>query len=110
MISRRRIALTGSTGAMLLAGVVSACLVSMGCTSDDNNAMMSTGGSAGNAGAAGGGGGENTAGAGGSAGADADGSTSTLYSRLGGHMGIRMAVDAIVADELKDPELASFFA
>lgn len=47
------------------------------------------------------------------AGADAGGSgdamANTLYSRLGGHAGIRSAVNAIVAQELKDPEIASFF-
>jgi hypothetical protein len=33
----------------------------------------------------------------------------TLYSRLGGHSGIRGAIDAIVAAELADPEIASYF-
>jgi hypothetical protein len=33
-----------------------------------------------------------------------------LYSRLGGHSGIRSALNAVVADELKDPEIAAFFA
>lgn len=37
-------------------------------------------------------------------------STSTLYSRLGGHSGIRSAVDAVVAAELKDQNIAAFFA
>ncbi len=35
--------------------------------------------------------------------------TTTLYSRLGGHAGIRSAVDAIVTEELKDAEIAAFF-
>jgi len=36
-------------------------------------------------------------------------STSTLYERLGFHAGIRAAVDKIVAAELGDPKIASFF-
>jgi truncated hemoglobin YjbI len=38
-----------------------------------------------------------------------EGSTSTLYTRLGGHAGIRTAVDKIVQQELGDPKIASFF-
>ncbi len=41
--------------------------------------------------------------------ASAEGSTSLLYTRLGGHAGIRSAVDAIVRAELGDPKIASFF-
>jgi hypothetical protein len=33
----------------------------------------------------------------------------TLYARLGGHAGIRAAVDAVVQAELADPDLASYF-
>lgn len=33
----------------------------------------------------------------------------TLYARLGGNEGIKKAVHAIVVEELKDPELASYF-
>lgn len=40
--------------------------------------------------------------------ASADGG-STLYSRLGGRAGIAGAVDAIVTQELMDPEIASYF-
>lgn len=36
-------------------------------------------------------------------------SASTLYSRLGGKNGIRTALNAIVEEELKDPETASYF-
>lgn len=39
-----------------------------------------------------------------------DAGTGALYTRLGGHAGIRNAVNAVVAEELKDPEIASFFA
>ncbi|MFN9809794.1 MAG: group I truncated hemoglobin [Deltaproteobacteria bacterium] len=35
---------------------------------------------------------------------------STLYTRLGGRSGIAAAVDAIVADEVADAEIAAFFA
>jgi hypothetical protein len=35
--------------------------------------------------------------------------TATLYGRLGGHAGIRAAVNAIVAQEVLDPDIASFF-
>ncbi len=38
-----------------------------------------------------------------------DSGVKSLYARLGGHAGIRAAIDAIVADELKDTEVASFF-
>jgi hypothetical protein len=41
--------------------------------------------------------------------ASTEAATSTLYSRLGGHAGIRKAVDAIVAAELMDTKIASFF-
>jgi hypothetical protein len=33
----------------------------------------------------------------------------TLYERLGGHAGIRAAVDLVVAAELMDPDIASYF-
>ncbi len=36
-------------------------------------------------------------------------SANTLYTRLGGHAGIRAAIDAIVAQELMDPDIASYF-
>lgn len=42
--------------------------------------------------------------------ADAGDAGSTLYTRLGGNAGIKTAIDAIVADELKDPEIAAFFS
>jgi hypothetical protein len=38
-----------------------------------------------------------------------DASASTLYQRLGGHSGIRSAVDAIVGAELTDAKIASYF-
>jgi hypothetical protein len=37
------------------------------------------------------------------------GAAGSLYSRLGGNAGIKTAVGAIVAEELKDPEIASYF-
>lgn len=39
-----------------------------------------------------------------------DSTASTLYDRLGKNAGLKSAMDAIVADELKDPEIAAFFA
>jgi truncated hemoglobin YjbI len=39
-----------------------------------------------------------------------DSTASTLYDRLGKNAGIKAAVDAIVADELKDAEIAAFFS
>ena len=41
--------------------------------------------------------------------ADSGTQTGTLYARLGGHKGIRGAVELVVAAELKDPEIASNF-
>jgi truncated hemoglobin YjbI len=42
-------------------------------------------------------------------GTDSGTQAGTLYARLGEHKGIRAAVDAVVAAELKDPEIASSF-
>lgn len=39
-----------------------------------------------------------------------DSTASTLYDRLGKNAGLKSALDAIVADELKDPEIAAFFS
>src|SRR5271170_8284265 len=50
--------------------------------------------------------------AGGGAGSDsgaAHADAGTLYERLGGHAGIRSAVNAVVQAELGDPDLASYF-
>ncbi len=93
-----------STGAICFAAVCALGWVIAGCT-DDNASTTPTGSS----GAAGSGGSGGTAGSGGSAGGAGDASDS-LYTRLGGHAGIRGAVEAIVGAELKDPEIASFFA
>jgi hypothetical protein len=38
-----------------------------------------------------------------------DGGTTTLYERLGGHSGIRSAVNAIVGQELMNTDIASYF-
>jgi hypothetical protein len=38
-----------------------------------------------------------------------DAATTTLYQRLGGHAGIRSAINAIVGAELMDAKIASFF-
>jgi truncated hemoglobin YjbI len=42
--------------------------------------------------------------------APSSGTSTTLYDRLGGHSGIRNAVQAVVAAELKDQEIAALFA
>ena len=41
--------------------------------------------------------------------AGAEGGASTLYSRLGEHAGIRGAINAIVAAELADPDIQTYF-
>jgi hypothetical protein len=41
--------------------------------------------------------------------AEPSASADSLYVRLGSHAGITMAVSAIVTEELKDPEIASYF-
>jgi hypothetical protein len=39
----------------------------------------------------------------------ADSGSSSLYTRLGGHAGIRGAIDAIVGKELADPDIVTYF-
>ena len=80
---------------VLVAGVGAALV---GCGSDDDSST-----------AGGGSGGKCGTGAGGAAAGGADGA-STLYSRLGGHEGIKAAIGAIVTAELADDDIASFFA
>lgn len=77
-----------------------------GCGSDDDN--TGGGGSSGRAGSAGKAG-SGDAGSGEDAGAGGT-TSSTLYERLGGHDGITAAVTAIVGEELKDDDIATFFA
>ena len=95
----------------LLAGA--GCAV-VACSSDgdDTAAAGGSGGSAGKASSGGSAGKSSTAGTGavaegGAAGAAAEG---TIYDRLGGNTGIRGAVEAIVAAEVKDPMIASYFS
>ena len=83
---------------VLVGGAVALCLgaVAIGCSDDDDKTATS-----------------NTAMDSGVIVADS-GSTvvdsgTTLYQRLGGNTGIRAAVDAIVAEELKDAQIAAFF-
>jgi hypothetical protein len=78
----------------LLAGV--SCAVAA-CSSNGDDSAASAG-AGGTGGAASGG----TAGKG--------GAPSTLYDRLGGNDGIATAVDAIVAAEVGDPDIASYFS
>jgi truncated hemoglobin YjbI len=99
---------------LLFAGA-SACVVA--CGSDDDpvasnggsggKSGASTAGTAGKAGSGGTSGSGVEAGAGGEAGG---GVTTTLYERLGGHDGIAAAVHAIVLEELKDPNIATYFS
>jgi truncated hemoglobin YjbI len=67
-------------------------VAAVGCTDDDTAVTTTT----------------TDAGAGEAAATDS-GKTDTLYKRLGEHKGIRAALEAVVTDELKDPEVASFF-
>ena len=43
-------------------------------------------------------------------GSTTDTGTSTLYARLGGHDGIKAKIASIVSEEVKDPDIASYFA
>ncbi len=102
---------------VLLAGA-GACAV--GCGSDDDSTPAATAGtggqrtagsggkgSAGTSGKGGASGSPDEAGAGGEGGL---GNTGTLYERLGGHDGIAAALDAIVTEELKDPNIVTYFS
>ena len=71
----------------LFASIVMAAAVAMnGCSSSDSPAAATDSGTS------------------------ADTSGGSLYDRLGKNAGIKGAVDAIIADELKDPEIAAFFS
>jgi len=106
---------------LLCFAAAGACAVA--CSSDEDTGPVSGAGAGGKGGTGGKGGAGGTAasagkgGAGGTAGGVAAGAggeggaiESTLYSRLGEHAGIRAAVDAIVAEEVKDPIIASYFS
>jgi hypothetical protein len=69
------------------------------CTSDSTSSSSSSGAS---------GSSTSSSSSGGSSSGDG-GTSTTLYERLGKRDGIAKAVDAIVAEELKDPEIASYF-
>ena len=79
-----------------LLGVCAALAFATACGDDDDGADAGTGGDAGVTAD----GGSTTDG----------GSADTLYDRLGGNAGIAGAVDAIVAAQVQDPEIAAFFA
>ncbi len=79
-----------------------------GGTGDDSGTSSSSGGSS--SGSSSGSG--SSGGSSGSSGAATDGggdAGSTLYSRLGGHAGIRGAVNAVVAQELMDTDIQTYF-
>lgn len=79
--------------------------MAVGCGSDDDSTPVGTGGksAAGAAGKAGG----STAGDTGEGGEG--GAATTLYERLGGYNNIEKVVGKIVAAEVQDPDIASFF-
>lgn len=81
---------TRGVGIGTLAMAIALAMTATACSGDDAGA--SSGGASGGM----------SSGAGG-------GSAGTLYDRLGKKDGIAKAVDAIVAEELKDPEIASYF-
>jgi hypothetical protein len=81
-----------------------------GGTSSGGSAGKGSGGTGASAGKGATGGTTNTAGTTSMAAAGAGGEASTLYDRLGGNTGIKGAVDAIVAAEVGDPDIASYFS
>jgi hypothetical protein len=98
----------------LLAGV--GCGAVAACSSSGDDTSSPTGGAGGaSGGAAGKAGAAGTAGKGGSAGgtvaeAGAGGESGTIYDRLGGDAGIKLAVAAIVGAEVTDTDIASYFS
>lgn len=96
-------------GALLsLAAAAAACSSSSSPSNPGSGGVDSGGSSSGGSSSSGSssGGVVGDAGDAGDAGGDAG---STLYSRLGGHAGIRAAVDAIVAAELADADIKTYF-
>jgi hypothetical protein len=93
--------------------VVAACSSS----SSPNTSTSDDGGTAGASSSGGSSGGASSSGATSSGGSSSGGTSAdasactegTIYTRLNGHAGIRGAVNAIVAQELMDPEIASYF-
>lgn len=85
--------------AAAVAAVASLGAAVTACSSDDPAPAKTTTDAGGTTPEAGGGGGD----------AGDGGTSTTLYERLGKRAGIAKAVDAIVAEELKDPEIASYF-
>jgi len=83
-----------------------ACAVACGSSDDTTTTPNAGAGGKSGAGGKGGAGGASAAGKGGTGTVAA----STLYERLGMHAGIAAALDAIVADEVKDPIIASYFS
>ena len=117
----------GRSRVLACVGVVTACAAAgVACSSssgspaatpgdDSGNASSSSGGSSSSgsssgAGTSSGSSSGSSSGGSSSGGADAgDAGASTLYGRLGGHAGTRGAIDAIVAQELMDPDIQSYF-
>jgi hypothetical protein len=92
---------------MLAAAVACAAMAAVGCSGSDDPAPGGTS-SSGSSGAT-----SSSSGSSGSSGASSSsgssGATGSLYERLGKKEGIAKAVSAIVAEELKDEEIKSYF-
>jgi hypothetical protein len=85
----------GWLGAVVVCAGAATLAIAVGCSSNGAS-NPSSGEDAGNGGA-------------GSDSGAAHADAGTLYERLGGHAGIRSAVNAVVQAELGDPDLASYF-
>jgi hypothetical protein len=94
MMSTRHMKLFVRTALGAGSAAAVAAALSMGCNSDDSSTPTDSGTPTGD----------------GAVTTTGDGAvTTTLYQRLGGHTGIRSAVNAIVAQELMNPDIASYF-
>lgn len=88
------------TRPMLLAAalVTMACVAA--CSGDDDDTMMSS---------SGGGSTSSSSSGGGGASSSSGSATLSLYQRLGEEAGLKTFVDALVAEELKNADIASYF-
>lgn len=89
-------------GFALIGAAITVSALAVACGGNDDDDM---GSSSGGASSSSGGASSSSGGATSSSG----GTETTLYDRLGKKDGIRSALELIVAEELKDPEVASFF-
>lgn len=84
-----------NTNFTLTAAAIAACSLAVACGGDDDDDVGTSSGTA--------------ASSSGAATSSSGGAATTLYDRLGKKDGIRAALTTIVNEELKDPEVASFF-